>query len=87
MNSLSCLSRFSRDPPNVVSILIQKMNFFFRSTSTIFFFTGIISFLFVFVHLWKMPQLPHHYYIFFNFPKLIEIQPHKQTVTIPLTFD
>lgn len=40
MNSLSCLSRFSRDPPNVVSILIQKVNFFFRSTSTIFFFYG-----------------------------------------------
>lgn len=38
MNSLSCLSRFSRDPPNVVSILIQKMNFLFRSTSTIFFY-------------------------------------------------
>lgn len=29
MNSLSCLSRFSCDPPNVDSILIQKKIFFF----------------------------------------------------------
>lgn len=38
MNSLSCLSRFSRDPPNVVLILIQKMNFFFFVLRAQFFF-------------------------------------------------
>lgn len=93
MNSLSCLSRFSRDPPNVVLILIQKMNLLFSFYKHNFFFTGIISrvrilylFLFVFVHLWKMPPTPRRYYILLNFPKKIEFQPREQTVTIPLTF-
>lgn len=94
MNSLSCLSRFSRDPPNVVSILIQKMNLFFFILQAQFFFYGYYRqgqnpsvFLFVFVHLWKMAPTPSHYYTLLNLPKMIEFQPREQTVTIPLTFD
>lgn len=75
MNSLSCLSSFSCDPPNVDSILIQKMilflfykhNFFLRVLRA-----GSESLHLFVCRLWKMPQVQRHHYciFFFELPKV-----------------
>lgn len=96
MNSLSCLSRFSRDPPNVVLILIQYFFFLFVCfTSTIFFlrviWAGSESFC-IFVCLCPLVENASNptssfFFYFLISSSWLRFSLAKQTVTIPLTFE